>query len=245
MKTSLFVVVFLFLSLCPESYAQTSPKRRVPQKKAQARQTGVVVDERLAVVRASPSLVARPLRRLKRGRVFVLSDPRQGDGVVFYRIALSSRTAGWLQAESLSVRGRPGEDVRLFRLINSSTGFEQVDRARIFLEWFPDSGLRPTVLLLVGDLMEEVSMKLSRDIRRRLRATEMSASGAPVYSFYMSSSSLDRYVRLGLGFVFNEETLRLHYDGRAWQEIVKRFPGRPEAVEAQRRLANLREKMGN
>lgn len=244
MKSSRFVVVVLFISvLCFSAHAQSKKKRVQTSRKAEVRRGAVVVDEKLAVVRASPSLVARPLRRLRRGRVLQLGESRAGDGVMFFRVAVSSRTSGWIQSESFVVRGKPGEDVRLFRLVQVSKGFDEVDRARIFLEAFPDSPLRPSVLLLLGDLMEETAMKLTKDIGKRLRRAEMSATGAPAYSFYLNSVSLDRYVKLGLGFVFNESTMRLHYDGRAWKEIVSKFPDRPEAVEAGKRIEALKEKM--
>lgn len=240
MKSSRFVAVFLLLlALSSVSSAQTKRKRPIPQKKAEARRSLVVVDERLSAVRAAPSLFARPVRRVKRGKVFPLGEAKSSDGVLFFRVALSSRTSGWVQAHAFVVRGKPGEDARLLRLINSSSGFERIDRARIFLEAFPDSSLRPVALLLTGDILEEAAAKLSKDLARRLRKSEMSASGAPLRSFYLGNVSLDRYVRLGFGFVFNESTVRLHYDGRAWREIVSRFPDRPEAVEAAKRLERL------
>ena len=70
-------------------------------------------------------------------------------------------------------------DERLARLVQASSGFEQIERARIFLENFTDSPFRPSILLLFGDLMEEIALKMSADAARRLSRREMAASGAP------------------------------------------------------------------
>lgn len=246
MKTSRFVVVCLFLSLlCASSSAQVRRKRSLSPKKTEVRRSLVVVDERLAAVRSAPGLSSRPIRRLRRGKVFTAGESKTGDGVIFFKVAVNSRSSGWVQSEAFLVKGKPGEDVRLFRLAETSDGFERIDRLRLFLEVCPDSPLRASALLLAGDLMEEVALKLSKDLAKRLRKPEMAASGAPVYSFYLNNVSLDRYVRLGFGFVFDESTSRLHYDGRAWQEIVRRFPSSPEAGEASRRLDALKERFAD
>ncbi|MCA1625052.1 MAG: hypothetical protein LC768_14400 [Acidobacteria bacterium] len=44
-------------------------------------------------------------------------------------------------------------------------------------------------------------------------------------------------------FVYNSNTKLLHYDGASWREIVSKFPKSSEAVEAQKRLDSLKEKM--
>lgn len=238
MKPSHFVAVCLLLTAsCSVASAQGKRKHSNPQKKSDLRRVLIVVDERLSAARVAPSVFAAPIRRLRRGRVFASGVSKSADGLVFCKVALSSRTTGWVQSEAFVVRGRLGEDVRLFRLTLASDGFDQIDRARIFLEAFPDSPMRPAMLLLLGDLIEEVAAKLSRDLERRLSKSEMSASGAPLRSFYLGNVALDRYLRLGLGFVFDESSMRLHYDGRAWQEIVKKFPTHPQAVEARKRIS--------
>jgi hypothetical protein len=71
----------------------------------------------------------------------------------------------------------------------------------------------------------------------------MAASGAPLHSFYLNYVSLDRYRRQGINFIFNPNTKILHYDGASWSEITKKFPKSAEAVEAQKRLDSLKEKM--
>ena len=138
---------------------------------------------------------------------------------------------------------RRGDDERLARLVQSSEDFDQIERATIFLENFPKSSLRPAMLLLFGDLIEEAAATLAREAARRLNRREMSATGAPLHSFYLNYTSLDRYRRLGVNFVFNPNTKMLHYDGASWREIIAKFPKSTEAAEAQKRLDSLKEKM--
>ena len=246
---ALFLVFPVFVSY---SQAQRTRRSAVPVKKpvvqnpAAPREnanTAIIVDERLAVVRAEPSLYAKPLQRMRRGRIISISGEKEADGVRFYRVNLSAEGGGWMQTEAVVGRFRRGDDERLARLVQSSEGFDQIERATIFFENFPRSPLRPAMLLLFGDLVEGIAAAISRDATRRLSRREMAATGAPIYSFYLNYSSLDRYRRLGIGFVFNSETKTFHYDGAAWKEILTKFPKSSEAAEAQKRLDSLKEKM--
>ncbi|MEQ1604981.1 MAG: hypothetical protein ABL999_08935 [Pyrinomonadaceae bacterium] len=54
---------------------------------------------------------------------------------------------------------------------------------------------------------------------------------------------LDRYRKLGVIFLFNSVAKVYHYDGASWREIVSKFPASVEAVEAQKRLDALTQKM--
>ena len=71
----------------------------------------------------------------------------------------------------------------------------------------------------------------------------MSASGAPVYSYYLNFVSLDRYRKLGIIFLFNAATRSFHYDGASWKEIADKYPQSNEAIEARKRLDSLKQKM--
>ncbi len=99
------------------------------------------------------------------------------------------------------------------------------------------------MLLLLGDLAEEITAKLSRDANRQLDKREMSASGTPLHSFYLNHSSLDRYRKIGINYWFNSATKLFHYDGTTWREIIAKFPKSNEAVEAKKRLDSLDLKM--
>jgi hypothetical protein len=219
-----------FFSLTNAAYAN---KRRAPA----GGQRAVVVDERLAALRAEPALTAPLVQRLARGReVAILGTRRAPDGVNFYRVAVTRRTRGWLQAESVAAPARAREDARLLRLIEASTDFDQLTRARIFLEEFPRSPLRARVLLLYGTAAEEAAARLSRDAERRLREDRLPDGDAPLHSYFLNYSGLDRYRRHGVVFTFDATAKRFRYDGAAWRELLRRHPRSPEATEARRRL---------
>ena len=246
MRFPVFPFVFL-ISLVFVINASAQQKRRVapkPKNLPAAKLSGaaIVVDERLSVLRAEPSFAAKPVQRMRSGRTVTISGSREADGVTFYRIN-AAPNYGWVQAEAVFSKARRGDDTRLAKLVQSSDGFEQIERAQIFLEIYPDSSLRPTILLLLGDLMEETALKLSAEATRRLDRREMAATDAPLHSFYLNYVSLDRYRRMGINFVFNSKTKLFHYDGAGWREIVKIFPKFAEAIEAQKRLDSLKMKM--
>ncbi len=230
------LICALLACVCALAVPAWANKRRAPA----GGQRAVVVDERLAALRSEPALTAPLVQRLGRGRaVSLIGAPRVSDGVSFYRVAVTRRTRGWLQADSLITPTRAHDDERLLRLIQASDDFDRVARARIFLDEFPRSPLRPAVLLLFGAEAETAGGKLSRDAERRLQATKLPAGGAPLPSYFLNYNGLDRFNRAGVKFVFDNATKRLHYDGAAWREILRRYPRSPEAVEARRQLDSL------
>ncbi|HEX8423931.1 MAG TPA: hypothetical protein VF634_10995 [Pyrinomonadaceae bacterium] len=224
----------LLLLFVPDAHPQR--KRRAPA----GGQHAVVIDERLAALRDEAKLTARLVQRLGRGRAVAITGARRGgDGFNFYRVAVTRRTRGWLPAESVASPARAGDDERLLRLIRGSEDFARIARARIFLEHFPRSPLRPSVLLLLGDEAEAAAAKLSRDAVRRLDAREMTAGGAPLDSYFLNFNELDRYNRQGITFLFDRAAKRFHYDGASWREVVRRYPRSLEAAEARKRLDTL------
>jgi hypothetical protein len=152
---------------------------------------------------------------------------------------VTSRTRGWLQRESVASPARAGDDEKLLRLIRGSEGFDRIARARIFLDVFPRSPLRPAVLLLFGDEAEQAAGQLTRAAERRLDGREMKAGGAPLESYFLNFNELDRYNRQGITFSFERAAKRFHYDGESWREVLRRFPRSAEAVEARKRLDAL------
>lgn len=245
----LFFLSFLLVSFAFPPYLDAQQKRRVQKKPVAAQKsaaninTAIVVDERLAVLRAEPSLYARPIQRMRIGRIVQISGSKEADGITFYRVTALPNSFGWVQSDAVIGRQKRGDDIRLAKLVQSFDGFEQIEYAVLFLETYADSALRPQILLLLGDLMEEIALKLSSEAARRLNKREMAASGAPLHSFYLNYVSLDRYRRLGIGFLFNSSTKLIHYNGASWREIIAKFPKTSEAVEAQKRLDALKVKM--
>jgi hypothetical protein len=231
----LLALIAAHLYSVPTANAQTQP-RRSPM----GGQRAVVVDERLAALRYEPELSAILLQRMSRGRmVAILGSKRSADGVTFYRVAVTRRTRGWLQSESVVSPSRAGDDERLLRLIRASEDFDRIVRARIFLDYFPRSTLRPIILLLYGEEAEKAASRLSRDAGRRLDEREMAANGAPLYSYFMNYNGLDRYRRQGIVFTFDRTTKQFHYDGECWREVVRRYPKSPEAEQARAKLLAL------
>ena len=232
-KFSLLSVCLVALFLPATAFA----KRRAPA----GGRVAVVVDERLSALRATPELSGILLRRMGRGAlVAIRGEKRSRDGVVFYRVNATSRTSGWLQREAVAAPTRSGDDARLLRLIKGSADFDRIARARIFLDTFSASELRPEVLLIYCQAAEDVASRLSRDATRRLEESEMEAGGAPLFSYFLNFNELDRYNRQRITFVFDAREKQFRYDGEGWQELVHRYPRSPEAVEARKRLAALR-----
>ena len=230
----LLVFAFLFqASLFP---VNTQAQRRRPPAGGRL---AVVVDERLSALRSTPQLSGKLLRRLGRGRLVAIRGIRRSDdGIFFFLVNVTSRTHGWIQREAIVSASHQGDEQRLLGLIKGSTEFDRIARARIFLDLFPRSSMRSEVLLMFGDAAEEAAARLSRDASRRINEGQIGAD-APVISYFLNYSGLDRYNRQGVRFIFGCSTKRFHYDGASWREIVRRYPKTSEATEAQKRLAEL------
>lgn len=226
-KLTLFLLLFL-----------TVPAPIIAQRKPPTGgRLAIVVDERLAALRATPQLNGRLVRRLGRGRLVAIRSTKiSPDEITFFLVNVSTRTHGWIQREAVVSASRAGDDQRLLSLIERSQGFDRISRARIFLNHFPRSPLRPTVLLLIGDTAEELAVKLSNDATRRLKDD---LGEAPEFSYFLNHTGLDRYNRQGITFVFNRSTKRFHYDGAAWRELIRRYPHSSAAEEARKRLDSL------
>lgn len=231
--------ILITVSLVAVLYTPANAQGRVS-----GHRVGIVVDERLSVLRASPDFSGKFLRRIGRGRTIYITGQRLSrDGLVFYSVRVSSRTRGWLQKESVILPRRLGDDERLLRLINASKGFDRLARARIFLDAFPRSPLRPGVLFLFGDTAEQAAVRLSNEALRKLDEEEMLANGAPGFSYSLNYGGLDRYNRQGVRFVLDRSTRKFHYEGTSWRELLRRYPQSPEAVQARLRLAAIAAKI--
>ena len=226
--SKLFLVLIVFLPAI-----EVDARKRLPT----AGRVAVVVDERLSALRATPELSGALVRRVSRGGlVGIITAKTSRDGVVFYKVNISRRTIGWMQRDAVVTHTRPGDDARLLKLIKASEDFDAIVRARIFLDYFRASRLRPEVLMLYSLTAEAVAAQLSQDARRRLDENEMLAGGAPLFSYFLNYSGLDRYNRQGVNFVFDQAHKRFKYDGEGWRELVHRYPHSPQAAEARKRL---------
>ena len=225
-----FLVVLILVS------PARGQKRRVPP----GGRIAVVVDARLAALRSAPNLNATLLRRLGRGRfVSIRGSQRSADGLVFHRVAINRRTSGWLQSEAVVAVWHPNDDQRLANLITGPDEFERAARAKIFLDTFAHSPLRPAVLLLYGQAAEEAAEQLTRSAQRQFTRNEIPANNAPLFSYFLNYTGLDRYNRQGIRFVFDGTTRSFHYDGAALREILRHYPQSKEADEARKILDKL------
>lgn len=243
----ILILITILLASVTATYGQKNRSRQKPKTtkttKKEEGNPATVVDRRLAVLRTRPSLYGKPIQRMKVGREVLVLDQKDADGVTFYQVKALPNTIGWVQSEAVIGSFRKDDDQRLAKLIQAADGFDQVDKTVIFLEIYPKSPLRPAILLLLGDLMEEEAISLTERATRSLDRREMAASGAPLHSFYLNFPSLDRFGKIGIRFLFNVSTKSYHYDGDSWFEIVRQFPKSSEAAEAQKRLDALRENM--
>ena len=182
-KLTLCLLFILFLQVT--GFAQKKPPS--------GGRLAVVVDERLAALRATPQLNGTLVRRLSRGRlVAVRSFRTSADGITFFLVNVSTRTHGWIQRDAVVSPSRSGEDRKLLTLIQQSTGFDRLTRARIFLDHFLPSRFRPAILLLIGNAAEEVAAKLTNDAASRLKQDR---GDAPEFSYVLNYTGLDRYNR--------------------------------------------------
>jgi hypothetical protein len=152
-------LVFLLVFFVSSSVAIAQKRRPAPkianksvaaQKPKFSGSSVIVIDEKLAVLRARPSLFADSMQRMRRGRRVQITDERTADGVTFYRVVAAPTNAGWVQSDAVFGKFRRGDDERLARLVQASEGFEQLEIAANFLEMYADSPLRPAILLLFG-----------------------------------------------------------------------------------------------
>jgi hypothetical protein len=224
------VVIFLFVAVVPSAVIA---RRRPPP----GGRLALVADERLSALRSIPELSGNLLRRLGRGTLVAIKGERRSrDGIVFYKVNVTLRTGGWIQRDAVFAPSRAADDDRLLRLIKASDGFDRVVRAKIFLDNFTGSELRPEVLLISALAAEDAATHLSRDAARRLDEKEMNAGGAPMFSYFLNFNELDRYNRQGITFLFDQNAKQFRYDGEGWQELIHRYPRSPQAGEARKRL---------
>ncbi len=247
MKFPISIILFIVLVATGNLFAQkrTAPlkPKTIATRSAEVGQTAVVIDETLSILRKTPSLFSEVVHRMQRGRKVQILGLAEADGVKFYKVTAPPSSFGWVQADAVFGKFRPGDEERLAKLVQAIDAFDQIEVAGEFFELYPASKFRPAILLLYGDILEEAAAKLTKSASTQLKRSEMAASAAPLHSYYLNFIMLDRYRRLGIIFLFNSAAKQFHYDGASWKEIVTKFAGTNEAVEAQKRLDALKAKM--
>lgn len=245
MKLALLTAIFLIMAVTTLTAQKRSSAvdRSKATRSPEIGQSAIVIDENLSLLRKIPSLFSESVHRMSRGRTVRIQGVQEADGVKFYKVTVPPTNFGWVQADAVIGKFRPGDEARLASLVQAYSDFERIETARHFFEIYPNSTLKPPLLLLFGDTAEEIAAQLSRQASSRIPRKEMAASGAPLHSFFLNFNMLDRYRKLGVIFLFNPTTRLYHYEGSSWKEIVANYPSSPEAAEAQKRLDSLKLKM--
>lgn len=196
-----------------------------------------VIDDRLSALRREPRIKSEVIRRLRLAHPVFIVDINKGKSgePTFCRVAVTRRTRGWIHASALAVQNRAGEERRIMTLVeNSSDAVDRITLCRLVIGHFNKSRLVPRAMLLLGEEAERVAKTLNQRARRRL--AEVRGTGASTRDYYLSDAGLDRFSRLGIAFDFDESTGEFIYDGRAYRDILRRFPQSEEAQFARQRL---------
>lgn len=242
----LSIIGFLTISFISVSDSAAQVKQPVPDVVTNSPTTvpgpthfpkAFIIDDRLSALRREPKLQSQVIRRIRLAqRVFIVGiNKPTATEPLFYRVAVTRRTRGWIHASALATPGRRGEDMRLMSLIaQTSDGIDKITLCRIMIERFSQSRFVPRAMLLLGEEAERAADTLSQRTRRRL--AEVKRDEASLRDYYLSDAGLDRYSRLGVVFNFSEVSGQFVYNGKAYRDIVRRFPNADEAKLARQRL---------
>lgn len=192
----------------------------------------VVIDERLSALRESPALTGDLIQRLRRGRaVGIIREVRSRDGSRFCRVFVTRRTTGWILAEALARSGSEADGHRLLEMISvERDGFAKVRLASIFVTEFGRTRSAPRGYLVLAESAEAAAGEINRNALRRLTPSQREAK------YMLNDAGLDRYNRIGVRFRFNGESLI--YDGRAYRDLLRRYPRSQEAEVARSRTVS-------
>jgi len=124
----------------------------------------------------------------------------------------------------------------------ASDGFDRIGLCRLLLERFAQSRLVAHALLLLGEEADRAAVTLTQRVRKRLAEVQV-GNATRLRDYYLSDAGLDRYSKLHIVFDFNEASAEFVYDGKAYRDIVRRFPEREEAILARQRLELASKKM--
>src|SRR2546423_15400497 len=122
-KVILLIPLALFLAT--PAFAQkrvtpaAKPSRTNAPKSVEIGQSAIVIDETLSVLRIAPSLFAEPVHRMQRGRKVQIVGVTEADGVKFYKVTAPPSSFGWVQADAVFGKFRPGDEERGVRLVQA------------------------------------------------------------------------------------------------------------------------------
>jgi hypothetical protein len=209
-------------------------------------QRAIVFDERISALRAQPDLKAPLRQRLRRGRVVgILGEAKNDAGARFLRVAISRNTRGWVLADAVARRGNLADAERLMGLIEETRDdFTKIRLARLCADQYRATKFAPRALLILGRAAESAADRLTHDAKRRI-GDEGSIGGLKRRLYFLNYAGLDRYNRIGVTFDYDEMGVRVIYDGKAYRELLRRYPRSEEANEVREKLNQLGRKMNN
>jgi hypothetical protein len=227
------ILLILTLPFCAQVWAQRS--NVVPGRRA------IVFDERISVLRVQPDLKAPLRQRLRRGRVVgILGATRHNHGARFLRVAISRNVQGWILADAVARPGRLADAERLMGLIEETReDFAKMKLARLCADSYRSTKFAPRALLILGETAESAANRLTRDAKRRI-GEEEALGELQRRIFFLNYAGLDRYNRIGVTFDYDEKEDRIIYDGKAYSELLRRYPRSEEARKTQRKTKGQR-----
>jgi hypothetical protein len=213
--------IILFITFHP---VEAKKKIFVPGRRA------IVFDERISVLRERPDAKSRVVQRLRRGReIGILASVATRSGGRYLRVAISRNREGWILAESVVIPGSTLDAQKILRLMDETTDdFMRAKLARLCADEFRTTALAPAALLKLGETAERVAERLTRDAGRRL-GEDPSIPGVSRRDLFLNFIGLDRFNKIGLTFNYVEDEGRFIYDGKAYRELLKKYPKSKEA----------------
>lgn len=238
---------FLFSSALAQTTAKPvpAPQKSAPSKRARLVRA-FVIDDRLSALRREADIQAEVTRRVRLARPVYLTEVKGGKagGPKFHRVAVTRRTRGWMHEAAIAVPGRPGDDARLLKMVETmGDDFDRLTLCRLFVDWFGYSRLLPRALMIMAREAERAAAELSRNAQRRLKSLDAADAGASERDYYLSDTGVDRYTRLRIRFDYLEKTGEYIYDGQAYREVARRFPQSEEAAAARRQWEATRQRL--
>jgi hypothetical protein len=232
---ALCLIVLTLSSVSAQTFKIKKRNKNIPGQRA------IVYDERLSALRTQPDVKAQLISRLHRDReVGIIGAPRSTkSGAMFYPIAVSRNMRGWIIAEALARPQQKQDAKRMMGLIeDTKDDFTRVRLARLAADQFRGMTVAASALLTLGKTVEQASIKLSRDARKRAgEPDEVTDKNLSERDFMLNFVGLDRYNKLGVTFNYGDD--RLIYDGAAYREILQKYPRSAEATEARTLLEKL------
>ena len=122
-------------------------------------------------------------------------------------------------------------------------GLDRISLCRLLIDHFGQSQLVPRALLLMGEEADRAAQVLTQRARKRLADASEQNSNASARDYFLNDVGLDRYSKLHIVFDFNEVTSEYVYDGRAYAEVVRRFPSHEEAALARQLIEAGKQKL--